>query len=747
MAINDFNIGFLGKLDGTRSKNQINQDIKALKRSLNSLEIKATLDPQQKNALTRQLNLLQVSLDDASFSPKALNDLVSQVNNALTGIQINIPNINTSAAGKSAIQAGQQIGNQIQNGINSSIQKQDLWKNFGFSANNQNNVAKEAQKYFAGISNGIVTVQEHMSEIDGDSSLDRFIVNIKNAKGEVESLNYSLKNITDSNGNATGQHFAYTSGSVNDTGAIKQFQQMEKIVTDYQIKLDNLKTKYANANVDFSGFTDVFDKFKNGAASTNDLALAFSNLTTNVQNSVNNLKSQSSSFDPIQQTLNNMRDLPSVIQNLETNMSGLSDKTSVAGIDIKDLQSTYATLLAEMNTNGGKVPMSDAWIKSYQTLTSTVAGATKQVETLKKSEAKAGKINLTQELSKLQRLTKVNTIEKWYKNNTAAAKLFGNELKEIIAEYKNFNKVMTKSDSNKLLSQVKSIEIASREVNKLGFSFGDKLKNTWEKFGGWSIATGTMMRGFQEIKKGVGFIEELDDALTDVNYTTPMTSDNLVKLANDSVNMAKELKTSASNVLEAVKIYSTANTTSEEILNKSRASIMLSNVSGMSGEDSSQTIQTVLNQFELDSTNENLMGIVDTLEYVSSQLNYDFSKGITEITSGISESGNVAKQAGLSLEEYAAILGTTIERSGIAGSQAGNAYKTIFSRITGASETEGTMDEDISKAETSLRSVGIQVRDTEDEFRDLTDIMSDLGSVWDSLSSTEKSNVGYNVAG
>src|SRR5574344_1366457 len=110
MAINDFNIGFLGKLDGTRSKNQINQYIEALKKSLNSLEIKATLDPKQTQALSKQLNLLQVSLSDASFSPKALNDLVSQVNNALKGIQVNIPNINTSNAGKSATQAGQQIG-------------------------------------------------------------------------------------------------------------------------------------------------------------------------------------------------------------------------------------------------------------------------------------------------------------------------------------------------------------------------------------------------------------------------------------------------------------------------------------------------------------------------------------------------------------------------------------------------------------------------------------------------------------
>ena len=76
-----------------------------------------------------------------------------------------------------------------------------------------------------------------------------------------------------------------------------------------------------------------------------------------------------------------------------------------------------------------------------------------------------------------------------------------------------------------------------------------------------------------------------------------------------------------------------------------------------------------------------------------------------------------------------------------------NAYKTIFSRITKASATEGTLEEDISAAEKSLRSIGVEVRNSEDEFRDLTDIMADLGKVWGSLSSVEKSNVGFQVAG
>lgn len=57
------------------------------------------------------------------------------------------------------------------------------------------------------------------------------------------------------------------------------------------------------------------------------------------------------------------------------------------------------------------------------------------------------------------------------------------------------------------------------------------------------------------------------------------------------------------------------------------------------------------------------------------------------------------------------------------------------------------MEEDISNAEASLRAVGVQVRNTENEFRDLSDIMADIGSIWDSLTDVQKAKLGYDVAG
>ena len=188
MAMNDFNIGFLAGLDGTKSKAKLNQDIDAIKKSLKELELKAKLDPNQVKALENQLNSLKVNLNNVSIDKASLNNLVSQINNSLSGIKLQIPNLNTGNIGNQAQQTGQQIGQQIQNGINSVIQKGSFEKIFRASGNGINNVSKDAEKYFKTLSN-TVSVQERLGT---NNNLTSFTVSLKNAEGVAEQLNYQL---------------------------------------------------------------------------------------------------------------------------------------------------------------------------------------------------------------------------------------------------------------------------------------------------------------------------------------------------------------------------------------------------------------------------------------------------------------------------------------------------------------------------------------------------------------------------
>ena len=96
---------------------------------------------------------------------------------------------------------------------------------------------------------------------------------------------------------------------------------------------------------------------------------------------------------------------------------------------------------------------------------------------------------------------------------------------------------------------------------------------------------------------------------------------------------------------------------------------MLSNVTGFSGEESAKYLQTIMNQFDL--TQDDLMGISDTIQAISQSIAHDFADGIVQINEGIATSGEVARAAGMDLSEYASMIGLLVEKTGLQGSQLG----------------------------------------------------------------------------
>lgn len=308
---------------------------------------------------------------------------------------------------------------------------------------------------------------------------------------------------------------------------------------------------------------------------------------------------------------------------------------------------------------------------------------------------------------------------------------------------KNLSQSLSGANVSKQFSSINSsIAQTNKNLNNVNVHGLDNVIGSVTKY---FSAYRLIANGLQELKNGFQLVTAVDDAMTNISYTMDVSTSQLQKFSAQAIQMAQDLHTSAKTVLEASTLYANANESIESILTKTQTATMLSNVTGMGGEKSAKTLQSIMNQFDL--TQDDLLSISDTLQSVSQSMAYDFSAGIDQIASGISTSGSVAKDAGLSLQQYSSMLGTIIEQTGLSGSQVGNALKTIFTRITKASETSGTLASDISNAEASLRAVGVEVRSSSGEFRDLDSILGDLSDKWDSISDTEKSNISFEVAG
>lgn len=248
-----------------------------------------------------------------------------------------------------------------------------------------------------------------------------------------------------------------------------------------------------------------------------------------------------------------------------------------------------------------------------------------------------------------------------------------------------------------------------------------------------------------QTENAVQSVTDLNKAMTLVNMTmSNMSGSSLYSLKQQSLSMAKDLSAYTKTVTDAVTIYANENESAASMLAKAQPTVLLSAASGMSASSSADAIQGIMNQFNL--SEDQAMHIADVTEKLSSEIALDFSKGCDTISQAIATSGSVVNEAGMSFEKYAALVSTTAEKTRQSGSQIGNAFKTIFSRIS-RSKDGLTTDAEMSKAEEAFKSVDVSVRGTDGDLRDVSDTLDDLNQVWGTLNHSQKSYVAEQAAG
>lgn len=263
------------------------------------------------------------------------------------------------------------------------------------------------------------------------------------------------------------------------------------------------------------------------------------------------------------------------------------------------------------------------------------------------------------------------------------------------------------------------IDKTTNSVNALS---GGLLDNV-AKFSKWYIIGTLVSKVSLAISDLATNVISTDASLTTMAFTIDKTSEELSAVADATIQFAQELGSTGKMALEATKIFTNMNSSIEEILASSKDSVILSNLANLDIETSSDALQSLKNQFQL--TDEEASKLVDTLTFVSSNLKLDFSRGIKEISSGISNSGQTAREAGLSVEQYTALLGKSVELSRRSGSSLSSGMRTIISRIRRVKELS---EEEISDLEASYNSIGLTIRKSETEFKDFGTILTELSA-------------------
>ena len=106
-----------------------------------------------------------------------------------------------------------------------------------------------------------------------------------------------------------------------------------------------------------------------------------------------------------------------------------------------------------------------------------------------------------------------------------------------------------------------------------------------------------------------------------------------------------------------------------------------------------------------------------------------------EIAGGLEKFAAIGQQIGLSYDYATTALATVVARTRQSEDVVGTAFKTIFARIQGLNLGE-TLDDGttLNKYSAALSKVGISIKDSSGNLKDMDSILSEMGTKWDTLS-------------
>ena len=275
-------------------------------------------------------------------------------------------------------------------------------------------------------------------------------------------------------------------------------------------------------------------------------------------------------------------------------------------------------------------------------------------------------------------------------------------------------------------------------VNSKLKELGTTLANTAR----WQISS-SILHGFMgAIQSAYGYAQDLNESLNDIRIVTGKSTDEMARFAKQANEAAKALSTTTNEYAEASLIYFQQGDDMAAVEEKAAITVKMAQVTGQSMETVSDQMTAVWNNFYDGSLS--LEHYADAM----ARLGAITASSSDEIAQGLEKFASVADMIGLGFDEAAAALATVTANTRQSADVVGTAFKTIFARIQGLNLGETLEDgTTLNKYSEALNKVGINIKDTSGQMKDMNTILNEMGAKWDTLSKDQQIALAQTVAG
>lgn len=449
----------------------------------------------------------------------------------------------------------------------------------------------------------------------------------------------------------------------------------------------------------------------------------------------------------------------SLYTSIKGDISNGSLGTSVDTIEAKfrslNVQSTEVegnitqlkTLLSQMDSSDN-IESVTADYEKFKTLLITVTNQVKNLQTEQKQA------NANQALQN-SRTALSSQIDVWLKNNSAAAKQFGAQLKEIQSQIATADKTQLRNLRAEFQEVTRQAAIAGQTGKTMAEQFKQSLRTVTSYFSAATLITrmvSAMRNMYNEVLK-------VDTAMTGLKRVTSLTNDEYTKMYNDMTDSAKKYGSTLSDIIDLTTSWVKLGFDSNTAERLAEISTMYQHVADIDTATATENLVSTYKGFQesLDKTfNGDSAKAVEYLADIFDRLNNEYAVTAADVGAALQRSASSLQFANNTLQESSALVVGMNEVLQNA-EKTGTILNTTALRLMGAKgkleELGEEVDENIesvTKLQTHILNLThgkVNIFNDDNTFKSTYQILKEISAIYDKLSDVEQADLLESIAG
>lgn len=559
-------------------------------------------------------------------------------------------------------------------------------------------------KSLSELSQHILNINKNMSNMGGNTS--GAVKQVENIGNESKKAASALEDVAKAQEKVNGQKTNISSGmkdafpdkdvSVSIESATNSIKEENNILEQNTQKVkENTQAKEENANANLNKYDKRLDSY-NGKV------------------------------DKYQATINRFND------------GGWTSSTYLENVQaVKNAVHEYETLLNKLKGKDTSLVTSDD-ISKLDNYEKKIKETIATVTNMSASEKGYNFVSGQKELDKIHKLLNENS------KMSSEAK---SKIKAYYAEIESGNPSMS---LDKIHGEILKIYNAEVEAGRAGRTLWDTLKNS----GFHQIAAQMAgMFGVYDIinvvRQGINTVRELDTAMTEVRKVSNATETQYASFRDTVSSTAKEIATTNKELLNSSADFLRLGYSLDQASDLAKNATLFVNVGdGVDITEATEDMITAMKAFDIQA--ENSIKIVDDYNQIGNQ----FALSASDIGEAMKRSASALETGNNSFEQSIGLI-TAMNEIVQNSENTGNSLKVLSLRLRGAKaeledmqeDTDGLCDSTSKLREQIMSLTGVDIMIDDNTFKSTTDIIKELGAIWDKLSDSSQAATLELIAG